>query len=266
MEIALNASPNAPTHAHSESCIHNLWQPLPTHTHTHMLSYSAQLLLLLPLHNIIMMLLNRQSQGGEAGRQAGRQGTRLKGSSHTACAHCASTIKPHFTLMIRQTDSQTDRRNGALAWELRFATISAQNCRALGAWANNGVERGKGVIASPNWIIMLICTYWERQVPRPQIAAIKNPKGKQTPSCPSWQFLLDSLCILFDFGSCCALLLIALLAWFIHSIYIQIRPSFMLQTGEIQFAHSFMLDSVCSSKKPKVARKVFISRIIVVIS
>lgn len=107
-----------------------------------MLSYSAQLLLLLllPLHNIIMMLLNRQAQGGEAGRQ----GTRLKGSSHTACAHCASTIKPHFTLMIRQTDRQRDRRNGALAWELRFATISAPNCRALGAWANNGVERGKG--------------------------------------------------------------------------------------------------------------------------
>lgn len=111
-----------------------------TSTHTHMLSYSAQLLLLLPLHNIIMMLLNRQAQGGGAGRQ----GTRLKGSSHTACAHCASTIKPHFTLMIRQTDSQTDRRNGALAWELRFATISAPNCRALGAWVNKSGERGKG--------------------------------------------------------------------------------------------------------------------------
>lgn len=137
-------------------------------------------------------------------------------------------------------------------------------------WVRGQTMAGSGgrgrVIASPNWIIMLICTYWERQVPRPQIAAIKNPKGKQTPSCPSWQFLLDSLCILFDFGSCFALLLIALLAWFIHSIYIQIRPNFIIQTGEIQFAHSSMLDSVCSSKKPKVARKVFISRIIVVIS
>lgn len=167
--------------------------------------------------------------------------------------------------MIRQTDRQTK-------WRARVGIAFCHNfgpkLPSVGCVGKQwrGAGEGERVIASPNWIIMLICTYWERQVPRPQIAAIKNPKGKQTPSCPSWQFLLDSLCILFDFGSCCALLLIALLAWFIHSIYIQIRPSFMLQTGETQFAHSSMLNSVCSSKKPKVARKVFISRIIVVIS
>lgn len=179
------------SHTHTEALrkLHTQLVATPphTHAHTHMLSYSAQLLLLLPLHNIIMMLLNRQAQGGGAGRQAGRQGTRLKGSSHTACAHCESTIKPHFTLMIRQTDSQTERQT---KWRARVGIAFCHNfgpkLPSVGCVGKQwrGVGDGGRVIASPNWIIMLICTYWERQVPRPQIAAIKKSERETNTKLP----------------------------------------------------------------------------------
>lgn len=60
---------------------------------------------------------------------------------------------------------------------------------------------------------MLICTYCERQVPRPQITAIKSEREKNLAQVDNFFWILY-------------ISFFALLACFIHSIYIQIRPSF----------------------------------------